>query len=46
MPYENLVENIGFGKEATHTLDRPITARLNVNKLGQIKFPLNIQEYF
>ena len=33
-------ENIGFGKEATHTLDIPITAKLEVNKLGKIIFPL------
>lgn len=46
MPYVNLVENIGFGREATHTLDIPITAKLKVNKLGKITFPLKHPEVF
>jgi len=46
MPYVNLVENIGFGKEATHTLDIPITAKLDINKLGKIQFPLKHPKVF
>jgi len=40
MPYVNLVKNIGFGREATHTMDIPITSKLKINKLGKITFPL------
>ena len=46
MPYVNLVENIGFGTEATHTLDIPITAKLDINKLGKIQFPLKHPKVF
>ena len=46
MPYVNLVENIGFGKAATHTLDIPITAKLDINKLGKIQFPLKHPKVF
>ena len=46
MPYENLVENIGFGREATHTLDIPITSKLDLNKIGKIKFPLKHPKIF
>ena len=40
MPYTNLVENIGFGKDATHTKNFPITLDDNINKIGQMIFPL------
>lgn len=40
MPYINLVENIGFGCGATHTLNIPITEKLDIKKLGKVKFPL------
>ncbi len=40
MPFTNLVENIGFGKDATHTNEDPLRLHSNLKNIGRINFPL------
>ena len=40
MPFTNLVENIGFGKDATHTHEDPFKVSKSINKIGRLNLPL------
>ena len=41
MPHTNLVENFGFGEEATHTFQDPLRFNNKLKKVGRLNFPLN-----
>ena len=40
MPFVNLVQNIGFGKDATHTQEDPFKFASNLKEVGKLNFPL------
>lgn len=40
MPFVNLVKNIGFDKDATHTKDVPIIPSIEISEYGRINFPI------
>ena len=40
MPFANLVKNIGFDKDATHTVDDPLKVIYNGNQNIRLNFPL------
>ena len=45
MPFANLVKNIGFDKDATHTVDDPFKVIYNGNQNIRLNF-WNFQGYF